>query len=581
MRRTLLLGVTGSFLLAYTATLPGQVNLSEAHRKAAQRSRRIIFQDDVGCSGMPFTKKNLSPEQVDSAVGYYMSRLDAEPNQIDSVWYEWGEGNIAQWRSKVLPTNREIFPEWWAAGLDPIQLLLEGVKKRGREVFFSYRVNGSDNGFGEFKPPMKIEHPEWMVPRFERKVDTWRISIWNDFWDFSFPEVRDYKVKILREVAEIYDFDGISIDYARVPLMFPEGTQWQRRDLLTDFMRQVRLALLEVGEKRGRPYLLATRVPENLLGCHFDGLDVEAWARENLIDIFVVGCRSSDADLFAFRHITKGTGIKLYPSFDDHHSSDGYIEPSVELWRGVCTNWWRQGADGIHTFNLVFPDPEAAEPFGYGDGFSSTPLDTGWKRQREIYRDIGSLETLQQKDKLFYVQRRGGGHGKTVVPDPENWHTPRHMYFNTNMFAPLPAPLDNAGKADTLLTLYAGDDVMSAGKKLKSLRLHLLLSDPEATDLADDERLQAVRVAPRRFLDHMPPAKGIEKSIEVRLNNLSLGEGRIEAGWIVFDVKPVQLALGENLVGIRVKSRPKDARQPLIVEKLELHMRYRKPMRRT
>ena len=116
---------------------------------------------------------------------------------------------------------------------------------------------------------------------------------------------------------------------------------------------------------------------------------------------------------------------------------------------------------------------------------------------------------------------------------------------------------------------------------MKSLRLHLLLSDPEATDLADDERLQAVRVAPRRFLDHMPPAKGIEKSIEVRLNNLSLGEGRIEAGWIVFDVKPVQLALGENLVGIRVKSRPKDARQPLIVEKLELHMRYRKPMRRT
>ena len=62
--------------------------------------------------------------------------------------------------------------------------------------------------------------------------------------------------------------------------------------------------LLEVERERGRPFLLAARVPENLEGCHFDGLDVETWAREQLVDIFVMGCRSFDVDIPAFRSIT-------------------------------------------------------------------------------------------------------------------------------------------------------------------------------------------------------------------------------------------------------------------------------------
>ena len=85
--------------------------------------------------------------------------------------------------------------------------------------------------------------------------------------------------------------------------------------------------LLEVARKRGRPFLLAARIPENLEGCHFDGIDVETWAQEELLDIFVMGCRSLDVDIPAFRRITEGTNIKLYPCVDDHHASDGYQWP--------------------------------------------------------------------------------------------------------------------------------------------------------------------------------------------------------------------------------------------------------------
>ena len=52
---------------------------------------------------------------------------------------------------------------------------------------------------------------------------------------------------------------------------------------------------------------------------------------------------------------------------------------------------------------------------------------------------------------MFLVERRGGGHGRDFVPAPDDWYTPRHSYFQTNMRAQLPAELGAGGSPDTLL----------------------------------------------------------------------------------------------------------------------------------
>jgi len=171
-------------------------------------------------------------------------------------------------------------------------------------------------------------------------------------------------VKVIRELAETYDFDGISIDFSRGPHSFPVGTQWLHRNLLTDFMGEIRKVILEVEKKRGRPLLLAVRVPMNIVGCQFDGIDIQRWAREKLADIFVLGCRSSEVDLTAFRSIAAGSGIKLYPCFDYVHTSDAYDYPSIELSRGIYANWWQQGADGAYTFKCYEMDPAIAQRLG-------------------------------------------------------------------------------------------------------------------------------------------------------------------------------------------------------------------------
>ena len=82
----------------------------------------------------------------------------------------------------------------------------------------------------------------------------------------------------------------------------------------------------------------------------------------------------------------------------------------------------------------------------------------------------------------------------------------------------------------------------------------------------------------RRGKAPQPPklyiAKGTEKLVEARVNNLLLDEAKLKAGWLVFPVEPEHLALGENLVGVRITANRSKSTEPIRIEKLELHLDY-------
>ena len=562
--RTLLLSALLILAVVGSGTAPGlradaaakPVRLSAEHIAAAGRDRRIIINFDTISGDRRFGGRD--PAEL---VKWKFHVIDAADVQIDSVWWCWGEGNQSPWPSSIMPLyDSEGYRQWKEQGIDIAAIFAEESRKRGIESFYNYRINGSDNDLGPFsKLPMKLKHPEWLI-------HTWPGPV--GLWNYAIPEVRRYKLSILREIAERFDYDGISLDFARVCPVLPPGKAWAHRDKMTDFLREFRSITQEVAHRRGRPLLVGARIPENLQGCHFDGLDIETWVREGLVDVLALGIRSFDVDIAAFRRITAGTHVKLYPSVDDHHASDGYATPPIDIYRGVAANWWRQGADGIQTFN-----------FNHAPDF---PFREVWETHLTAYREIGSPGTLHRKNKRFVVQRRGGGHGPTVIPNPQDWTTPRWMYFNTNMLAPLPAPLANDGKADTLLTVAVADDLGADRQHLERLRLRLLLSDPAAKELTKEERLPEVKVAtighPEGRLLNIPPARGIENLIEARLNNAVLGKPSPEGGWLVFDRLPPELfAVGPNLVGLRLTvPRPKAA-EPILIEKLEVEVRYRQP----
>ena len=248
----------------------------------------------------------MEPQQL---VEFSFSLIDTGEHGIDAVWWCFGPGDEAAYPSKVLPTYRAAkYKKWIEAGVDIVRLYIEQTQKRGLEAFISWRMNGGPasalwtNKFIVDYPiagdldrdemePQKKAHPDWLM-------EVWQGTY---FWNYAVPGVHEYRLRCLREVAENYDLDGFELDFCRGIPFLPVGHQWENRDRLTDFVRSVRFMLLELEEKRGRPLLLAARVPDHVEGAKIDGFDLETWAREHLVDIFVPGARSLDNDVASFR----------------------------------------------------------------------------------------------------------------------------------------------------------------------------------------------------------------------------------------------------------------------------------------
>jgi glycosyl hydrolase family 10 len=522
------------------ASAPG-ITLSPAHAAAVNRKRRIVVQLDA------HTHMGMD---IDQWLAYRFNFADEPGTQIDSLWWDIGALGYAVYPSKVLEQfKHEGLVKWWDQGIDWVQKSLDACKKRKIEAFWHHRicevemVTKGVGGDRNTPHPLKLAHPDWVLKTW------WKHGLLN----LAVPEVRDYKLRVLREVAENYDFDGMQLDFARHIPCLPPGRQWELRDNVTDLMRRVRLMLLEVEKKRGRPFLLAAKVPRNLEGCRVDGFDVEQWAKEGLVDIFTLGSRSINVDVAAYREITAGRNIKLQPCFDDHHTSDAYQYPPIELFRGVFGNWWQQGADSAYTFNWSNAVPEVCKSVGALPGPDS---------QRQAYLEVGSPETLRFKDKIFPVERRYG----------YEW---AEGYFGRNDTAPLPAMLSNEGEV-TALSIRVCDDLAAHVDKVNRVSLRLILFAANTDDVIEAQvngTSVPLAVTDTEWKDKLirsprpQPNSGGADYIKVNPKQRLL---RLD-----YTVDPALCKVGENQVQVRVKSRATaQAASQVKLEKLELHVQY-------
>jgi hypothetical protein len=415
-------------------------------------------------------------------------------------------------------------------------------------VFWNHRVSEVDlnvKGTGaawKDKPaPLKTAHADWVLD-----TPWWRHGL----WDFSVPAVREHTVKALREVAEMYNLDGLQLDFARHVPCLPVGRQWELRGHVTELLRMARRMTFDVARKRGRPLLLAAKTPRNLEGCRVDGFDIEAWAKENLVDVLTLGSRSLDVDLAGYRRLTKTSHIKLLPCFDDHHATDGYRYAPIEVLRGVFANWWRQGADGVSTFNWSNAPPELCRQMSQRPG----PL-----THQLAYREIGSPATMLNKDKTFVVERRGG------YP----WAT---GFFNRNDTAPLPRPV--SGKEP--LRLPIADDLPQQAAKVRRLFLRAILFGAERDDAYRATLNGVVLKAttrdgdwkdPQIFSPKPQPASGGKGAYRINPAQKLL---RLE-----FAVEPQACRVGGNQANIELREpAPGNAAGHPRLEKLELHVQY-------
>ena len=419
-------------------------------------------------------------------------------------------------------------------GVDPLREVIVAGHGKGKEVFWSLRMNDThdsadnpvDRAVFEYNA-FKMAHLDYVsggsISADEYFLADYRErSGWSGF-NYAVPEVRDRVFQYIQEVCKNYDIDGFELDFFRHPVFFrttrkgQECTSEEMR-VMTQFIARVRAMADEEGGKRSRPILISIRVPDSAEYCRKIGLDVDEWLENDYLDFLVLGGyfqihNWEDGVAWAREH----PGVKVYPSLDDCRLPDAQartLRESVEGYRGRAAEALNAGMDGIYTFNL-WPN-------------RNNPLHQLWDQMG----DPAMLETLSKDYFGSFngtLKAAGGSYPHDLFQTRERL-TPLDPYTVT------PATPQSA---------------------------KLMMADTSTTGSAYPVITLRLRIVSDYTLAH----------INAKLNDtaLSLASPSIEENaWVVFNVPPGVVVRGENIVTVSVAP----ASPPVIWSDVHCRVRY-------
>ena len=517
-----------------------------------------------GRAALPGTSGLLSREEFTS-----LAFTPIENTGVDTLLFSFGSGNVAEYQSNVLEwpgeADRFQFPDsrTWHGGIEvdpkdqylnpksladsghnPPQIIVGECRKRGLSAFVSLRMNDIHDGQ---HPRGTLPNPE--LPTFKRLNPDWLVPDL-DWWsalNYEIPQVRELKLKVIEEFFDRWDFDGIELDWLRHTLYFPRGMERKKGKYLTEFMRAARQSLQQRAVRRGRPIEIIVRIPERVQWCLDGGFEIPTWIREGLVDSLILGQGLTECPaLSEFRKIMGRRPLPIYPCLYPY--GNGYSMSPDEVVRGSAANLWRDGADGLYTFNWFF----------HGT----------WRSH--LLREIANPGLLRKKDKHYTLVQRFETHQTGLGPRSDT------VRFNTMIkAAPLPFSLGKAGAVETVL-IPVSDLVDSKTNKPRRAELLVGLDglpgdlleislngrklEPGKVDAAED--LQPVE---RRL--EIPPDQGILGFPPRRSLDMTFPALRLK-------VPVALLTLGSNQVSLQLKRRPSGADRPVRVRRMELVVGY-------
>ena len=376
-----------------------QTEIKQARKKAAMRTRRIIWNNDgndIGESGTPegfvaARNRQIVHTQVDSVfyctgTTFTFCHLNDVAETFLDVPDDSGSGTALGWRD-----NMRALKE---AETDTLSLTIDFCRRNELEVFYSMRMNDIHDSFTSWLlPQWKRDHPDYCFGKSEDwgKYDQSDPRAWWSFQNYEIPEVRERIYRIIEDVAQRYDIDGIELDWSRHPIFFAPAMDRKPAEpkhvaIMNDFVRRIRKMTDRVGRERGRPLLVACHVPNGVDAALQIGLDVETWLENGLVDIVIGGWGYIPLAMAPqVREMAEFAHRFNVPYYACINASTRSWSSSMEAWRGAATNIWHAGADGVFVFNLFPSKPD------------------------ERFNQIGSYDTLKGLDKTYGVDR--------VVPD--------------------------------------------------------------------------------------------------------------------------------------------------------------------
>ena len=390
-----------------------------------RRIPRIIYNDD-SCT-LRTAPAPHTVETIACALDYLKG------TQVDCLCWCLCDQTAYSWPSKVIENSYDLqdkgaslTPGWNGGrdvmyslhrqGIDYLPPMIRRAHAQGLMFVASFRMNDTH---------IKSYPTSAMSPVFWKTHQHYRIwdatdgkSYYNAALDYSFPEVRNRYRDAIAEVAGGYDVDGIELDFTRSPYFFQPSEAWDKRTILTRFVRDIRDLLKKIGTERKRSLTLILRVASAERQLTTAGIDLKQWIKERLTPILVISelQNNYNQDIGPWRTLCHQANVRLYPAVEagpaanavhDFYSPlvrnplaprhDGAVRATLDeklrLQRGAAQNLLAQKPDGIAMFNF---------PCWLAEGKNIMHTDPAeFRRVTSLLSELGDLKTLTRKDKRY------------------------------------------------------------------------------------------------------------------------------------------------------------------------------------
>jgi hypothetical protein len=534
-------------LLAAAALGDAAKPLGELRKEALNRKRAVIYYD--GGEEPLFWNKD-QPFSVDAFLNMRIAPL--KDSKVDTVFYapvsafgflsvKLPSADLILHQpegSKWLANNKNVVKDFIDAGTDPLKEVVTWCKANGKEIFAALCANpvyhGTEYDFASppppynwdnyLFPPFKIQNTGLLLGGFSAGTKTKAsiihppYAVWSGV-DYSHDAVREKLYQMSRDLCSGYDIDGLCLDVMREMQLFKSvaaggKASGAERKQLTELLRRIRKAADDAGTKRGRPVLLAVRVPDSAPYCKDVGIDIEAWLAEKLVDI-VIGGGSFQLNPWPYLvALCKKGGVKCYASLDESgiwmgNDQGGAVDDDrlprqcPETYRARVAEARLAGTDGVLFANR---------------------FDEEWRRgDIKNYKNwmCGELDDVRAQSKRYFVTYRNIARAGRYLKEWQGYCS------LANLTAQSPAKL-KSGSAD--YPIYVWDNLA----ELKKDKLEPGLG------------LAAEAVLPTGT------------SLEVMLNGRKLELVKQQAGIQRYALPPEAVKYGENKVQFRAKGKSKN-----------------------
>ncbi|MDE1171467.1 MAG: hypothetical protein PW734_09715 [Verrucomicrobium sp.] len=502
---------------------------------------RVIFSNDttnlLSCPSpfRPDRHKPITDDDIRASV------IETAGQGIDVHMLQPGLGWVPWWPSQFLPMARYVawkkargekpdaYENYVLNGGDMVRVFIDQCRASGETPFLSIRMNdvhhiyrgrgvqgdaaAQEKAMEEF--PLFADHPEYRIgPEMKGSM---RYA-----FDWSHPEVREYKYRLLEELCRNYDFEGLELDFMRAPYLFNpvRSSLAQRRQIVTEFVGRVR-RLLDETAKPGAHRWLCVRVPGYPQSYDEIGVDLPALAEAGADMINASGYYFTDMqmDLPAIRkalpdsvalysEVHFATAIAAKPPTGDalnRHASREELETAAHL-------AYVQGADGISVFNFQYYRGTYGKTDVGGEG--AEPPYSVFK----VLRDPAALARLPQD--YFWGCRY-------FSPDrkPEPFHTLFHSGEVKEQSLIL-APPEGGWQQDGRLRIQAK---ASLGKTLWRATLNGVSLEPDADVSAPHAEYPVAIGKPEDYRAWKVPLSAVKEGVNrLRLGFSGEGEADLE-----------------------------------------------------